>query len=771
MATVPLQTTPTEEYEVGSAVQFSGTQVEPVRDTVGDDGRRMSQALRNVSQTAFAIQDERDDAESKRLANELSIDVKASQDRYQNLKGAAALETVERDGKKITQLDVVNNEELKNILEKYRAKASNGKVRYMFDRTASVYIKTAQENNITHSLEQLQIEKQNETNASIHNNKNWAKLSYKDWADPAGNFKKFYTAGLIHLEEKARQNNWSTEIRADGSYVSSQFQKEVELYNLEISKDVVKKLAEDNDPSYKKFILPVISLLGEEEGNKLKEEADGKVMRFGVDRRAKALFADNGNQNNGDFMTIVTGLLTLSSNNSFDDGKDAVVIDGLHSDEYELTNRKTTENIERLEKQRNESKFFNPESKTRLIPQHQPTHLFAIQVLDVKKADSLYTKAKSSLDIDPQRFKDDPKYAKAMNAKIIDKYNDLIIANANRKYFLTDGTYVNKVKNDLEVIKKKIDYDYDPSKETIKVDFKSGMQAYEVLKEKFKDTTKDSKELEYGLKHLEIEYNKRKDAAEGFYNEVFDKALDVSFAAPGGWENLAEYDIDITEFTKEDQEKLKNGPPKESNIETLAVLADNPKKVRDNLNAHRHQLSSLHYAELRRYGDSLASSETKVIAAEGDNTLLKDVMFKRGYEWVYKDKFGGNSSDFYAIRREWIDRIDYAQKTTDKKIDRAEKTRLLENVILDKVNVKNKERNVFASTIPDQMEHRVWVQVGKERIFSRKIDKDVRAALLDSLFKQKLPMSEQKVAEEWVKFGKPDTYEAAKKAIEKLLSR
>ena len=97
---------------------------------------------------------------------------------------------------------------------------------------------------------------------------------------------------------------------------------------------------------------------------------------------------------------------------------------------------------------RSTSKFFSLESSLNgtLIPQHQTTHLFAIQKLGVKKADSLYTKAKSSIEIDQARFKTDSEYAAEINGKIIDKYNELIIEEAAKKYSNKD---IEKIKTQI----------------------------------------------------------------------------------------------------------------------------------------------------------------------------------------------------------------------------------------------------------------------------------------------------------------------------------
>ena len=69
MARVPLQQTPEVGLEIGSAPQFTGGSIEPVKDTVTDDIQRFSKAQRNVANIAIKLQEEYNDAEALKLSN------------------------------------------------------------------------------------------------------------------------------------------------------------------------------------------------------------------------------------------------------------------------------------------------------------------------------------------------------------------------------------------------------------------------------------------------------------------------------------------------------------------------------------------------------------------------------------------------------------------------------------------------------------------------------------------------------------------------------
>ena len=189
-------------------------------------------------------------------------------------------------------------------------------------------------------------------------------------------------------------------------------------------------------------------------------------------------------------------------------------------------------------------------------------------------------------------------------------------------------------------------------------------------------------------------------------------------------------------------------------------------------------ISQSDYLALKKYAEDL-QSEDKYIEANGNKDLMKDVMYKNGFEWVYKSKFGGNAADFGAIHTEWVDRIDYAQRISNKKLTRQQKVEILNNVLMDKVNLQGnfgfgKEKNTLTSTVmPDRLDDLfVKVKVKQEdgstqteQIFTSEITKEVSIAIMGSLYRRKLPMNQQNIAEEWVKFGRPKTLKEAEEFI------
>ena len=472
--------------------------------------------------------------------------------------------------------------------------------------------------------------------------------------------------------------------------------------------------------------------------------------------------------------------MCLKSNHHEDDGTGASVYDGHHSDKVEVAGQTQENNIDTLEKIRNESKFYKLDSNATLINEHQTTHLFAIQHLGVKKADSLYTKAKSSVEIDTARYKEDATYAKQINEKIINNYNKLISDEANKIYGrFGEGEFAVTIANDLEIIKKGINYDGDFTSD---VDFITGLRPLEVLKAEIKETILDPKQQKYALQDLEIKYKKISSERTKIYNENLNAAKEIAFAEEGGWKNLEANGIKIENFSESDQELLKKGQPEKSDEGTITFLKDNPEELATNLPAYSQLISQSDYLGLKNYVKEKVGDETKVLEAKGDVKTFKDILNKHGFSnlaFPNKPLKGKNAAEYNAIFNAWEDRIDYAQRIEGRKLNRTEKEKLLMNVLLDKVNINKGKKEVTFSTIiekpnEDKLSKTSVVieikrpdgNVIKDRIFNSDIKPEINIAIMGALYKRKKPMSQENIAILWNAMGRPETLKEANKFIQ-----
>jgi len=827
---VPLQTTPSVQLEAGSAVQYGATNVRPQDDVVSDDIKRFGKAYQQLGQTINQLDDQLSDAEAKEHANNYATELNALQNEYTNLKGVNAVGMVEVNGEQVSVFKQYQ-EKAKELYADYKGKASSGNVEYIFGQKASAYTRSFIDDITKHSLKQSRDYLEEETTQEIINSQEAAKTHYKTWNDPNGEFNKKWIAGTIQIQELAKLKGWNTDPNAIDPTdpkkerklgVSSQYIAEMNKYNKNVLEGVIKRLRQDNNHTGAKDFLRSLNPKGKSEDiNELTKIVTAEQIEHGNSKCVDAIISNNGNQNDGNVLSQMGAMLCLSSNQAHDNNNGGSVVDTLNSNEVDITERKQSENIDTLDKMRSTSKFYQPDSGVKLIPQHQTTHLFAIAKLGVKQADSLYTKAKSSIEIDQERFNTDPEYATEINGKIIDNYNELILEASEAKYGNkstvklkqqieearnekgtgrsfqkrktekinkllaelkkaeeADPKYVNKIANDLDIITSGIDYNYGSEESTIEVNEVTGLQPLAVLKAKLKATITDPKELKTALKDLEFKYNKIKTEREAAYKGALEEAQEIAFNPEGnGWKDLAANNIDINDFTEADQEILRNGPPEESDIETVANLDANPAEVRDNLNVHRPKLSTTEYLQLKQYAQNLKTNESKYIEATGDNTLFKDTLYKNGYTWVYDTLKGNNAVKFHSMKTAWINRIDYVQTHVEKrKLTREEKLRLLNNVLIDDVytGLGLKETPMsFISIKPDQL-RKTWVHVPvkqangkfkKERIYGSDIDPFVQSAIKAYLFRNKKAMTQQRIAEIWVKFGRAESEGEFKKNV------
>ena len=767
MARVPLQQTPEVGLEIGSAPQFTGGRIEPVQDTVTDDLQRFSKAQRNVADIAIKLQEEYNDAEALKLSNDFEAEVDEEKNKYLMTQGVNAVATVDKDTGATVYDTAIDNINLK--LAEYGDKASNSQIKYLFENMAAVKIKNATSSMTKHSLTQQRNYLEAETTAAISNHKKATIQNYQTWQDPEGAFKINYIAGLQRINEQALQNGW--EINPEKGQISSQYIEAVNEYNMDIFKGVIKNFERDKNfiesDAFREALKQTIKnptevakievLTKEKHNNHLAEKISTNVIENKTD------------QNDGQFLSQVNKLMTLDSNNNIDNNNGGFVEDGFNSNDelIDTTNNTISEKIELLEKIKNQSKFYDPETTNRLIPQHQTTHLFAIQKLGVKKADSLYTRAYNNIKFDKDKYKNDINYKIKIDEKILDKYNEFIFANVSRQYYLTDGTYALTVNNDLQVIKKGVNYNLELQNIVNDLDFVTNLRPLDVLKEELKDTIKDEKKLKYAIEDLEIKYNKIKTERETIYNEAFVNAKQIAFAEEGGWKNLEANGIDINNFKEEDQQILKNGHPQESDVDTVIDLERNPAEVANNLDAYSHLLSQGQYQELVNYQNELRG-ENKVIAATVDSDMFDASLIRFGYtdivEKVTDDKNAKDQYnfkfDYKQIKDAWKNRINEVQTSTNQKLNREQKQQLLNEILADGVITKRwglfRKSDITIPTVAleaDQFKD-AFVFVGSEKVFTYKIPKDVREYFIKGYVAAGMSYTEEMIANEWVLHGK-----------------
>tara|TARA_Y200000002_G_scaffold114397_2_gene93735 strand:+ start:7590 stop:9938 length:2349 start_codon:yes stop_codon:yes gene_type:complete len=766
MATVPVQQTPTEQIDTGGTPLFSATNIQPVQDTgVAQDIGRLSNAQKQFAKIAADLQDQTDDVKSNEAYRGYQEEADVKVNEYLETQRGDAIATVDYDqdtNKPITRYDKLVND-LEEISGKYLETLDNKSQKRIFNNKYSASKRISVNSASKHSLKQTRLKLDEESKSNIELSKNGAVNSFESFQDQNGDYAVNYYRGLLEIKRNAELNSRNTDI--NNGPLSAKYLEDVQKYNKEVMEGVVDKLVKL--PGGHKLAEEYVLMHKPEEIKDVVTELEISIAKkhddYNKEQCVNGVLTNNGNQNTGSFLDQTAKLMCLKSNHYVNDGNGASVHDGNHSNEINIAGQTQENNIDTLEKIKNESKFYKLDSNATLINEHQTTHLFAVQHLGVQKADSLYTKAKSLYPIDQRAYKENPKYAKAINKKIIENYNKLINEEANKKY---KGDYVTAIANDLEIIEKGINYD---GEFTSKVDFITGLRPLEVLKEEIKATITDPKQQKFALEDLEIKYNKIKNQRTQIYSEGLNAAKEIAFAEKGGWKNLEANGIKIENFSESDQALLKKGQPTESDKNVVIDLERNPIEVATNLDSYSHKLSQSDYLGLKQYAAEL-KGDSKVLAATVDSDMFDTSLIKFGYtDIVDKITDDKNAKDQYnfkfdykQIKDAWKNRIDEVQTSTGKKLNRTEKQELLNEILADGVISKRTRKGIFGVAdivIPsvaleeDQFQD-AFVLVGKDKVFVKRIPDEVRTYFIAGYEAAGIPYTEQMIANEYVLHGK-----------------
>ena len=454
MATVPLQQTPTEQIDTGGTPLFSATDIKPVADTgVAQDIGRLSNAQKQFAQIAIQLQGEQDDVKANEATREYNDYANQQLNSFLQLRGGDAIKTLRvEDGREYLVADELRsnlNNKGQEILDKLGNSNQKQIFTEKFDALRRIAINKATKHSLTERRKQLDAD----TKAAIELAQSSAIATYENALEPDGEHVKFVGLGLVEIKRKHDLKGNNTD--PTQGPLSNQYLLDVQNFNLAVTQGVYKNLKEAEEHQLAKEYLesqkpPELK----DVKTKQEKELEKSHNEFNNKQISSAILVNNNNQNDGSYLSVVNKLLTLKSNHYVDDGTGASVKDGLHSNEFNIAGQTRENNVNTLEVERNKSKFYRLDSNLSLIEQHQPIHLQALLHLGFKKADSLYTRAereyKASIPIPKKiirqraktgnrekyikEFLDNPDNFETINTDIANRYVDLIVKEATRKY-------------------------------------------------------------------------------------------------------------------------------------------------------------------------------------------------------------------------------------------------------------------------------------------------------------------------------------------------
>ena len=770
MATVPFQTTPTEQIRVGSAPQLSATEVRPMDDVVTDDIQRSSKAFNQFAQIAKDLQNERDDAHSKELHTEYQTRALEIENDYLSTELGNAVKVVGYEDDGTTPITAYDQKvkDLNALKEEIAERTENKNQLAIFNEKSSATILSSTNRMSKHSIAEGTKHANNETIADIDNSVTETSLSVDDF-NMGENSE--YVKNLIALDVKIKNYAESKGITFVGDSQGSTEDSETYInikngYLNKVHDASIGKLLINNEyrkaAEYLKFHIGNGTIAEGQISKHMKTIQTGLNKENGENIAINIIDGKNINSNDGSFTSSAQVITSLEGSNN------ATQSNGL---QYVEGNSKEI-NIQNLEKLQKESKYYKEGATVSLPNEHRTTHLFLTKELGVKKADSIFSKAKKLLleegfVIDTEKLKNDPEgYGVEVNTKIMEKVVGLSKEELGKKY--GEGAELDLYSKDLDTVVSKIDYTYkDTQQPSMRVD-ENGVFNLEDALVFARENIKDQNVLEYVEANLKDKHSELTEFAEENYKtEILGPAEELAYAKPGGWKDIKP---EIWEQLKvDDKENLQKGFSKTDDRNTIIAIERGEINITDE-NADNYQsLESLRYLMTEStYQDyALGVSQSKSGSGSGSGSSSVDtVMFEKNlanYKFETnvdllknKGKAGDDYLDIkYALKK------DIAQFEIDngRKPSFNEKEALLQGILADKVFVAGKGRfrpmPIDAVDLKDQK--KVYVKVGGKRIFMKDIPEKQEEYIIKSIIKAGLPVTQQRIAEYWVESGMPKT--------------
>ncbi len=763
MATVPFQTTPSEQLNVGAAPQLSATEVRPMDDTVTDDIERSSKAFNQFAQIAKGLQDEKDDAKSKSLSNEYQTRALEIENSYLTLELGAAVEQVGTgdDGEPIFAYDQKVNE-LNALKEEIAEKAENKNQLAIYNEKASASILTSTNRMSKHSLAEQTKFANAETLADIENTVTETGLSVDDF-NMGDNSE--YVKNLLALDVKIKNYAESKKIAFIGDSKNSTEDSETYInirngYLNKVHDASIGKLLINNEyrkaAEYLEFHKGNGTIAEGEVNKHMKTITTGLNKENGENIAKNIIDGKNINSNDGGFNSSAQIVMSLEGSNNANNSNGLPHVEG---------NGKEI-NIQNLEELQKESKYYKEGATVSLPPEHRTTHLFLTKELGVQKADSLFTKANTLLKeegfvIDKEKMKNDSAYAAEVNAKLMEKVVGLSKEELGKKY--GEGNELDLYSKDLDTVVSKIDYTY---KDTQQPSMRVGEDGVFNLEDALvfaRENIKDKNVLEYVEANLKDLHTERTEFAEENYKDkILKPAEDLAYAKPGGWKDIKP---EIWEQLKnDDKENLRKGFAKSDDIDTLIAYEEGTLlKPGETIDDYRYLMTEkTYYAYKTKEKGAGSGSGSGSGSASVDKEVLDIKLEEYGYTKILNKK-GDGKFDYLQILKAWKDQVEDAKKN-GVTLDRQKKELILESILANKVRVggfatRTGKEYVVAAVDKDQLSKTFSIvkeQNGQfKKIYHNQIPDEVRSYMLDGYSKNGLRLSYQEMTERWVQLGKP----------------
>lgn len=237
--------------------------------------------------------------------------------------------------------------------------------------------------------------------------------------------------------------------------------------------------------------------------------------------------------------------------------------------------------------------------------------------------------------------------------------------------------------------------------------------------------------------------------------ELVESAKDAWFKAGGDWRAIP--NSTWAQLPSDVKFQLQKGLPRESSEDTVLELIKNPQLVTPgNIEKYRDRLSESDYRQF--YQRAYAATETTVRAVSVDNDQLYSIFNANGLERLVSPKAGTeDAAASIQMQTKIRDIIDTEQSATGKELTRDRKRQIMEQVVMDQAFVSEWGRDPQKPTAlltPEELQE-AYVKVGGDEVRLTSIPAEQRRQITQTLNRRGLPVTEQAIAELWVKAGRP----------------
>lgn len=238
------------------------------------------------------------------------------------------------------------------------------------------------------------------------------------------------------------------------------------------------------------------------------------------------------------------------------------------------------------------------------------------------------------------------------------------------------------------------------------------------------------------------------------YKQTFDAASALAFSRVGGWR-----DIDPVTWGKlkaEDRAKLIE-QPRGSDPDTVIKFLDDPSLGKKGvIEQYRHLLSESDYQKFYAAANG-ADADKKIPEATIESDLFNNTLLKNGQTSLVNPKDDESKRQLIELRSKFKVLIDAEQTRLKRGLSMTEKQAVLDGMMIDKAFVDSWGPDVtkpMALMSADDMAN-AYVIVGEDQVRLATIPAGERSKIMMALKTRGMPVTEQAIAELWVKAGKP----------------